>query len=322
MIFKLGVTSLDALQRNRTWLGRRKRFALSLYGEIIESHPESDDWLPSILQRHAAVTGAVKRTLDRRFEELDEIVARHFARMRQTVSGEVRVHDMGVSDGRTSVELYERLCSSGPLRFVASDLYPRVDIVRSLAGGWAVVFDEDGHVVQYVAHGFVVSPVAPDRMLAYPVNRLALAAFEYHLQPVARAARDSLLTAPIDDLERRSIDGFEIWRVPLICRACLSLLRDGQIRFQRHDIRAPLSERYHLLRAMNVLNHVSLEQLPHVAAHLREGLEEGGLLVVGRSADPGNRTLATVWQRVGDRLHVIARLHGGAETADLIESGG
>lgn len=320
MVFKLGITSLASLDRDRTWSGHPKRFALSLYGEIIEGRPELDAWLPRILERHQSSTGAFKRTADRRFLELDEIVARRVAELRSRAPGELRVHDLGVSDGRSSVELFERLSEGGPVRFTASDRDPRVYVVRAPAEGWDVVFDEAGRVLQYVAHGFVVSPVAPENPAVYPLNRLALAAFERRLRPRAEPLLRSALANPLDDLEHRAVGDAEVWRIPLICRACLDRMRSGRIRFERHDVCDPLGGRFHLLRAMNVLNHLGPEPLRRAASRLWEGLEDGGLLVVGRSADPGGESLATVWRREGDALVVLDRLHGGAELADAIEA--
>jgi len=320
MVFKLGVTSLASLGRDRSWSGQSRRFALPLYGEIIESHPELDAFLPRILERHVSGTGAFKRTSDRRFAELDAIVARHAAELRGAIAGDLRVHDLGVSDGRSSVELLDRLAADGPVRFTASDRDPRVDGVRDRSGRWAVVFDEDGRVVQYAGRRFVVSPVAPENPILYPLNRLVLAAFERRLRPHAEALRRRALATPPADLERRAVDGAELWRIPLICRACLERMRSGEIRFLRHDVCEPLGERFHLLRAMNVLNHLGPEQLERAASRLWEGLEEGGLLVVGRSADPDGRTLATVWRREGGGLKTLDRLHGGAELAAAIEA--
>lgn len=322
MIVKLGVTSLDGLRRDRTWLGHPKRFALSLYGRIVRDHAELDAWLPRILERHQTHSGAFKRTLDRRFEELDALVARRFAELRTGPDATLRVHDAAVSDGRSSVELHDRLRRDGPVDFVASDRDPAVYVVRPRGGGWEVALDEEGNVVQYVGSGFVVSPVAPEHALVYPVNRVALTWLSVRLRKRAHSLWRRAMEPVPADLERREVDGHEVWRVPLICRPCLERMQKGQIRFVRHDICDPLPGAYHLVRAMNVLNHLPSEALRLAVRSLRGALEDGGLLVVGRSADPGGETRATVWRREGSRLRAIERTHGGSELAGAIEAQG
>jgi len=318
MIFKLGVTSLAGLSRDRTFLGFPKRLALSLYGEILEGHPELDSWLPRILERHHTRSGAVKRTLDRRFGELDLRVEQRVAELPPPAEKPLRVHDAGVSDGRSSIELFDRLRRFGPLVFVASDRDPRVDVVRGPDGRWEVAFDEEGAVVQYAAHGFVLSPIGLENALLYPANRAMLAWLERKLRARAGQVRRRAASPPLADLERRVVEDCVVWRVPLICRACLEHMKTGAIEFLRHDIREPLAGRFHVVRAMNVLNHLAPEDQRRAARSLWVSLAEGGLLVAGRSADPHGEPRATIWRRDRCELREVDRLHGGAELGTVI----
>jgi len=318
MILKLGVTSLDEISRDRTPLGYPKRFALSLYAEILEAHPELDAWLPRILERHETSSGAVKRTSDRRFGDLDLRVEQRVAEMPRPAEEPLRVHDAGVSDGRSSVELFDRLRRFEPLDFVASDRDPRVDLVRGPQGRWSVAFDEEGTVVQYAAHGFVLSPVGRENALLYPVNRAVLAWLERRLRPRAEAIWRRAASPPLADLERRIVDDCVVWRVPLICRACLEHMKTGAIEFRRHDIRDPLPGPFHVVRAMNVLNHLDPPGQRRAVGSLWASLAEGGLLVAGRSVDPHGETRAAIWRRERGELRELDRLHGGAELGTVI----
>jgi len=80
---------------------------------------------------------AWKRTYRRRFATLDCILAPEIGR--RFPNQPVSVHDMAVSSGVTSLELYRLLCASQQVTMRASDYYNSIQIVR--VGPWEGVFD-------------------------------------------------------------------------------------------------------------------------------------------------------------------------------------
>jgi hypothetical protein len=315
MLFKLGVRDVRRLPHVRTLLGRRKHVDIRLYGEILKGDPEGDRCLPLVLERFRAANGAFKRTEDRRFETLDALLE---AEMRRWGPRRLRVHDAGVSDGRTAVALYRRLREFVDVEYTASDWYPTVFVVRHRRG-WSVAFDDDGQAVQYAGFGFVLAPPDPRRLLLDPLNRLLERIFQTRLAPHAGRALASVDRAALAPLMEAPCGAFRVLRIPLVCRACLDLMEhDPAFRFVRHDVREPLPRRYDLVRAMNVLNHLRPAERGEAFRALADALEEGGLLAVGRSMDPGGETHASVWIREGGRLRHLHDLHGGAEVRPAV----
>lgn len=319
MLFKLGVRDVRQLPNVTTLLGRRKKVDVRLYGEILRDRPESDRWLPLVVEFLHTTNRAVKRTEDARFEEFDAMLFNVLTEETPTEGGVLGVHDLGVSDGRTAVALYRRLHALGSVDFTASDLFRAVFVVLHTKRGWSVAFDEDGRAIQYAGWRFVLSPPDPDLAWLYPVNRALQAAFGAWLEPQAARALLDVDREAMADLEEVSSGPFRILRVPLVCRECMDLIQaDPHFHFVRHDVRRAAPGRFGLIRAMNVLNHLSPDDQQRAFQAFRGCLVEGGVLAVGRSADPGGETRASVWRRRGDRFERVRDLHGGAELADQL----
>jgi hypothetical protein len=318
MLLKLGVRRIEDLSRYSVVLGRARKIDIRLYGEILRGHPEGDRWLPLILQSYRASNRAPKRTESGRFQEFDALLLATLAE--RAAPSPLAVHDMGVSDGRTAVELYEKLSERTEVEFNASDWYPELHLVRHRRRGWSVAFDEDGHAVQYAGFGFVLSPPEPDRAFLYPVNRLVQALFDRILAPrAARALGDSDLTE-LAVLEERRHGEFQVSRIPLVCRECLDLMeREPRFHYERHDVREPCRRRFHLIRAMNVVNHLSVADQRRALRALHQSLDEGGLLALGRSQDPSGETLGSIFERRGGSLGRLRELHGGSEHDALVD---
>jgi hypothetical protein len=317
-MLKLGVRRIEELSHARTIFGRAKRIDIRLYWEILRGRPEEDHWLQRILQSYIASNQAPKRTESARFRKFDALLLETLA---ERGSGFPRTaHDMGVSDGRTAVELYEKLRERGAVDFTASDWYPALHLVQHRARGWSVAFDEDGNAVQYAGFGFVLSPPEPDRAYLYPVNRLIQTLFERVLAPRAARALAEVDLNELGTLAERDSDAFRVTLIQLVCRECLALLEDeAGFRYERHDVREPCGRRFHLIRAMNVVNHLTPADQRRALLALCESLEEGGLLALGRSQDPSGETLGSIFERQGGSLRRLGGLHGGSEHDFLVD---
>jgi hypothetical protein len=318
MLLKLGVRRIEELPHARTRLGRAKKIDIRLYGEILRGRSADDHWLQRILESYIASNQAPKRTESERFHEFDalllETLAKRGSGFPQTA------HDVGVSDGRTAVELYEKLRERGEVDFTASDWYPVLHLVQHRARGWSVAFDEDGHAVQYAGFGFVLSPPEPDRVYLYPVNRLIQAIFERVLAPRAARALARVDVSELETLADRDSDAFRVTLIPLVCRECLTLMEnEAGFRYERHDVREPCGRRFQLIRAMNVVNHLPPADQRRALLALHASLEEGGLLALGRSQDPSGETLGSIFERQGGSLRRLAELHGGSEHDFLVD---
>lgn len=315
MPLKRGNRHLRHLSRVRSTLGRQRRYDVRLYGEVLRAHPELDNWLPQILEGYRVTEGAMKRTEDDRFQELDTVL---FDLLPERWNTPLRVHDVGASDGRTSVQLYQRLRARGPVDYTASDYNRDVWVVGPSSGRWSVAFDESHTPVQYSGFSLVLSAPEPDNGRLYPYNAMIRRLFERRLVPAAKAALAQ--APPVEELSSVQVGSMVVERIPMVCRACreLASTEDG-FRHVHHDVREPLNGPFDLVRVMNVLNHLSPADRARAAGALRAQVADRGLLVVGRNVDPSREERATVWQRNADELEVVARLHGGTELHDVIE---
>lgn len=318
MLLKRGVVELDELAAMTTIFGRRKKASVRLYAEILRGRPDHDVHLPLVLESLVVGPRAFKRTADRRFEELDAALLELVLSIERKPGEPLRVHDMGASDGRTSAELYARLRSLGPIEFTASDLYRTLYLVEPADRAWWVAFDEDLQPIQHGRWGFVFSTFLPDNPLLYPINTLADWWLRRTIVPQAQRTLAEADAAAIPDLASRQVRGLTVTSLLLICRECRELMqRDSGFRFMRHDVRRPTPMRFHLIRALNVLNHVDRAGQIEAIRSCRASLCDGGLLVIGRSSVPESHTHASIWRREGDALTLLRDLDGGAELKPL-----
>jgi hypothetical protein len=314
VLLKRGIVRADGLPHMTTIFGRRKKVSVCVYGEILQDRPEKDRYLPLVLESLVVGSGAFKRTENRRFEELDGAILGLVRAIERAADEPLRVHDMGASDGRTSAELYAKLRSIGAVDFTASDLYRTVHVVEPEDRSWWVAFDEDRQPIQYGRWGVVISPFLPDHLLLYPINRLIARWLEYTVVPRATKCIAEMDLDAIADLNGVRVGGHRVSNIALVSRGCRDLMRrDSGFRFTRHDVRQRSSSKYHLIRVLNVLNHVEVNGQVEAIQNCYDALLEGGILVIGRSIDPGGNTSASIWRREHGGFELIRDLHGGSE---------
>jgi hypothetical protein len=317
MPLKLGIRSLSKLPRVTTLFGRRKAIDLWLYGEILQSAEEADRWLLLIIDFIAA-NGSYKWTENLRFEKLDVKIAEFVKDMTRSQEIPLRVHDIGVSDGRTACELFRRIRDICPVDYTASDLYPIAYIVRHMEKGWSVAFDQDGSAIQYAGWGFVVSARVPDRLPWYPVNRLVRKIFEKKFEPRAIHVLNKIDFSSLRNLEKAQDGEYCIFKIPLICRECLGIMNEtNSFRFIRHDVRTQTNESYDLIRVMNVLNHLGRNDQVRALHGCFNSLRDNGYLVVGRTL--GGEMPTSIWTRHGNDLSLLLDIAGGSEISHLLD---
>src|SRR5271167_4241166 len=99
--------------------------------------------------------GVQKRTYSRRFEDFDRlafsVIAAHFS-----TAQNIRVHDIGASDGRASCGLYEHLnhLYGDRLRFLASDYAPYLYVLKRAQGASRLIIDDQQQVLQIITPPF------------------------------------------------------------------------------------------------------------------------------------------------------------------------
>ncbi|HYC77517.1 MAG TPA: hypothetical protein VEI02_07805 [Planctomycetota bacterium] len=317
-MLKFGVVDLEGLARPRTLFGGARDVAAPVLWRALQTDPERyGATCSAAFNRLRMGNGVYKYTAPRRFADVERDVLELLrARLGDRA---LAAHDVGVSDGTTSVELFSALAPVWPrLRFTMSDYFDAVYVMTRDGDRWAGVLDAELKVIQFFGRGFVLSPLSPPRKW-HPVNRILLDRLRRDLEPaLLDAARD--LRLDVDP--PRAPAGWSVERVPLVRREALELVRtDPRARFVRHSVLDPLPEPADFIRAMNVLNrgYFGADDLRRAASRLVDGLTPGGVLLIGRNVDEEDgRTAATAWVKGPRGLERVARFHGGSEVEDAV----
>jgi hypothetical protein len=314
-MLKPGIWRSDGLTAARLrgpW-GSRRHLSIALYEEIGQSAREDRDEIQErILFHFPTRTGTYKRTYRNRFPEFDEQVVRAI-REHAPITPLCRVHDVGVSDGRTSLDFYRRLrgipdrCFS----FLASDLAPFVTLVRSGKSRLSIALDDTDALLQVTWPPFVFSLLRPETPWIYPINALV---------------RRRLLSGPVPRLlarYRERPEELEVRRIALVHPDLERLVREHEdVDLAQYDLMTKMTGSFHVIRVMNLLNplYFSEEELARGVRHVHSGLEEGGLFIVGRNDDPNSPLQASIYLRAGARLEELNRYGDGAPIHELVVS--
>jgi hypothetical protein len=296
-LIKTGIWKLEQLRsgRDRTALtGSLKQISITLYGQV-HAETEAERLAERILLTFGDERGSFKRTYERRFEAFDAAVAdqiqKHF-----DASAQVRVHDLGVSDARTSCDFFERLRSLRTgLSLLATDLAPELEVIRF--GRTRLVIGPDGQLLEITWPPFVFNQSKPDSLRHHPINR------------VIRTALHRLLVPRILEAHRRG--EIQPERLSLWCPRAVALSRsDDRFRLGRYDvISRPIGGGYAVVRAMNVLNPAwfSEKDMKTALRNVLSSLEDGGLLVLGSNEGPSSPVDGGIYRKTKGRIERLVR---------------
>lgn len=314
-MFKTGITSLRRLLRDPD---TDKHISAGLLLEV-EDDPGHADLRQRIVRRIVLPNTTGKTTWPGRFREIDREIA---PLLRSRFPEALSCLDIGVSDGVTALELYERLADVEKLSYRMTDLDEALHVRRR--GPLVEAVDDDGSLIQATLGPFVVPVTTAAHVHPLQlVNRLLQLLFLRMLRPRTRRA---WLRS-----RERGDGGFR--RIPLLApEARAARERDPRLRFERLDVFAPPPLRCDFVRMLNVLN---LREGPFGFSEsaARAGLRavaglvaEGGLLLVGRTVrtpEAGDTTHATLFEKRGGKLAVLRRFGEGSELEPLVrESAG
>jgi hypothetical protein len=225
----------------------------------------------------------------------------------------VRVHDMAVSSGITSLELFDRLKHRDKFSLHATDLYDALSVVSVPGGNWQVVFDAVGAPLQFIGKRTVVQATKLVRFARrrYPLNWILQ---RFLLMTVLPRARRILKT-------EADKDGGAVSRIRLFHPKCLAASRDDpRFTLGRDDLFAPADGFYEVLRIMGVVKYLPVDRIEPMFRAITEHIVDGGLLIVASHGD----TLATepgpaaIFQRRGGRFVMIREMVSGYPYADVI----
>jgi len=239
----------------------------------------------AVLERLVMANGVVKTTRFDRFADLDQRTLALFTGW----TGPLRVHDVAVSSGTTALRLYLRLRE----KFESVDLSISDKFARfHLSPGWInAVYDCEGKLI----HGYVFGVYADPRISwVFPLSRI-LFHWLRRRRPTQPAVTDAVLVYDT---------------------SVLQALDAGKIKEVSYDILrgAPLGS-FDLVRAMNILHtgYFDRARLRTALDHIAATMNEGGVLLVGRSDQRSGINHASFLRKQGPRFVVIENVNNGSD---------
>src|SRR5215469_3719379 len=314
-MFKFGIHKKEQLTVDQLdgFFRSRKFIALDLYNALDNYSPQDRDRIQErLLCRFSNKNGTFRYTHARRFEDFDTLAVTA-VRAAFPPDREIRVHDVGASDGRTSCDFYDTLTGiyGSRLKFVGSDYAPFLYVVRRKNSTQRVIVDERENVLQIVTPPFVFNVVHPENILLYPLNHfIRYFVNRWYVRPLVRAYE-----AGDTNVERT--------RVELLCYECRSnCASKDNFRFISYDIFSRPTEHFDVIRAMNVLNLVyfSREDLMKAIVNIILSLDEGGLFITGSNLEAGTGVNGAIYKKSGGRLEKLEASGNGSQVDDLIEA--
>lgn len=282
------ISQINQANDVKGFFGGTRRISIALYNELVK---KSDELAEVLLLNYSDSRGAYKRTYRHRFENFDRT---NLQRIKSAFpsNGSLRIHDMGVSDGRTALDFFALLAPEFPdLEYVASDFETDIHIHRD--GEISVAIGRNGTINEIVYPPFVFNLSKLESASNYPVNHLVLIRAKQHARRIAAQAN----TEPSETIK-------------LFCPDAVKLtLHDSRFRLAEHNLLDPLpAGKLHVIRAMNVLNasYFDQPQMEQIARHFHNALLDGGLVLFGSNEAPNTPIQGGVFRKTGNRFENIA----------------
>lgn len=290
-MLKFGITDLIQIKNKKqlkTFLNKDKKISITLY-ENIKSFPEADELAEHTLFLFSDERGAYKRTYQKRFEVFDTQVLDLLKEVFVN-SDSLYFHDVGVSDGRTALDFFEKLSQEfSQIHYFASDYNPSVYILEK--GRTKVTISHTGKILEIVFPPFVFNKIKSDNFFYYPLNHLVC--FFIELFPV-RSIMKQYNQGRLKPTEL-------LLFAPIVLQ---KVKKDDRFMVGQHDLLKSFGKTVHIIRAMNVLNlsYFSTEEFQRVIENLYKGLKEGGILITGSNQEAGSLVHAGLYQKKGNRF--------------------
>lgn len=312
-MYRYGIVSRNALPTDLSMqTDEPPMIAFSMLAEFSEPLRECDEVaIEMICNAMATGHGLIhrRRTFPRRYDPVNEAIL-ETAKAELPDARPLRVYDVAVSNGVSSLEFFEMLSRDFDPAFWGMDYLDSIKVVGPF-GQWSVIFDNVDRPLQFVGHHFVI-PVNERPPARYPINRVLRAWLKGTILPRAQKALQERIFD--SDVRVHKIDAFHP-------KARAMAEKEPRFRLGQGDMYKPIEDRFDLIRAMSVFSNLDREQISRAVAALCESLVEGGLFAVGRNRGRGTREIpTTIFRREGERLVALVDLMGGAEQKQIILS--
>ena len=230
---------------------------------------------------------STKQTAAGRFRDLDEATISCMHKESLNV-----IHDIAVSNGVTSLELFRTLHSRGlPVSFHISDKYARYGTTGRIL---VRILDADGALVEMYACGILAKSNLSQK---FWLSRLL-----YSLLAGKSAHHKSKLILLFDPQVMENIE-------------------QGLMHFIDYDVfETREKSRFTFVRCMNLLNldYFSSDKIEGALRNIVGSLKEGGILQIGRTMRDGHN-MAGFYINTRGGLRLVREVGGGTELRDILK---
>ena len=306
-MIKFGIHSKAQLTPDRLYgpSGSRRFVALDLY-EAYEGGDEQDTALfqERVINRLAMANGSFKRTHLNRFEAFDREMF-HIIDEKFPQEYPLAVHDIAVSDGRTTVPFFKKLKEmyGENLSFLASDYAPYFQVIQKKDDPRRIIRDKEGNLIQFIVPPFVFNVTSPESRKFYPLNFA-----------IRKFLEKTFVPKMIHEFESHP-ENFNVQDMVLLCRPCKKLKEEeDQFSFEQYNLLSGPKGQFQVIRAMNILNpgYFAPDKMTQIIRHIKDSLVEGGVLITGSNTDSGTPVNGGIYQVSKGRFIPLSESGGGS----------
>lgn len=245
----------------------------------------------SIFQYILTQNKTSKQTAYKRFENLDTVSLKY-------ISDGALIHDIAVSSGITSVELFDLLSGNRKnIKYHVSDKFSEYYVTQ----GWlSRIFDKSGELIGFYLFGIYATDHLPNK---YPISRLLFRIIN-HYEPKDR------LHQPSPNAEH----------AVLLCNELRNRIKDGVISHLEYDVfSSSLTNEFNFVRCMNLLNisYFTEDKLICAVKNIFRSLREGGIFQVGRTHSD-NTHHVSFFIKENNKMRLLEEINSGSEIKHLI----
>lgn len=236
-----------------------------------------------------------KETSYGRLSDIDTVLLSLLSKNREYV-----VHDVAVSNGITSLALFNTLQGGGiNFKMFISDKVSELYFLKW--GCLGVTLTKDNNFLYGDCLGIACIPDAPYKLF---LSKLA-----------------GILCRYLWNRKRNGIRNASIKKINLLFKDVLDLIKKGKINYITYDVfNKKFVNTFDVIRCVNLLNlsYFSPPKIVEAIDGLKISLKEDGILEIGSSS--GQSAKITLYKRKNDSLEVIQKINGGYALDYLIRS--
>lgn len=305
-MIKTGLYKLSQLENKNTTFFRKelKNVSITLYDQIL-NETQSEALAERILLLFSDERGAYKRMYQKRFETFDTQILQVLHSIFFS-SNTLSFHDVGVSDGRTALDFFEKLSLVFPeTSYLASDYNPSVYVIEK--GKLKVTLSRTGKILEILFPPFVFNKIKRDSLRHYPLNHcIRLCVEKFFVTSLLRQYQKGYVKAK---------------QLLLFSPNVLAYAqKDGRFTLGQHDLLKPFRQPVDVIRAMNVLNlsYFCELEFKKVIHNLYQGLKDNGVLITGSNQEAGTLVHGAIYKKCAHGFERIFQSGDGSQVHSMI----